>query len=630
MQQLDRLLEQVFTQLDLPLEHARVTLASRPDLCDYQCNAALALAKPLKKAPRQIAELIATETQTLLNNTTATDPLYGLIDSIEIAGPGFLNIKITNTALAQLAQRQLSHPQFGCELVKTPQTIVLDFGGPNVAKEMHVGHLRCAIVGESIQRMLKLVGHTTISDVHLGDWGLPYGKTIYELSLQQPDLPYFNPNHQGDYPAEPLLALSELTLLYKAGNERCKNDPAALEAARQVTAQMQQGTPGYRALWQDFVTVSIDAIQTIYKRLDIHFDHWFGESHSYPYVATVAKAALSNNLMIESDGAQVIHVAEASDGNNPLPPLMIYKTDGAVTYGATDLATIYQRRKDFHPDSIVYIVDKRQGLHFQQVFRAAEKMQYTQQISGQPTELIHIGYGTINGADGKPLKTRDGEQIRLAGLLDDVVKEAARLLPDVNDPQCQADQVTQAQLNELAESVAIAAIKFNDMKNHTGTDYNFDIKQFTRFEGKTGPYLQYAVARINSLLEKAGSLMMATDIKGDKENDSEQGIESLLAKENTIVIENEFERKLVFLLLQFDEVVHKAVAKLEPSIICDHAFDIAQTFSRFYTECKILGDTPAQQRASRLAISLLTKQILSQELYLLGINTPQRIYTQKQ
>ena len=603
MQQLQALFNQAFEALELDQKHASVGLSNRPDLCDFQCNGALALAKQAKKPPRQLAEMIVESVKNLIAAQGQADDY-----AFDIAGPGFINIKLADSLLEQLADAQSSDERLGVSTTEAPQTIVLDFGGPNVAKEMHVGHLRCAIVGESLQRVAQFVGHKTISDVHLGDWGLPYGKTILELKHQKPDLPYFDENHQGEYPEESPVTLEELNRLYREGNERCKNDDAALEEARFITAQMQKGQSGYHGLWKHFVDVSVQAIRKNYERMDINFDYWYGESDSYAYIDRVAKALNEKGILVESEGAQVVHVAEEADGENPLPPLIFFKKDGAVTYGTTDLATIFQRQEDFAPDQIYYVVDQRQGMHFKQVFRAAEQAGFLNKKDGGTTLPLHIGYGTINGPDGKPMKTRDGQQIFLGGMLNEVFEAAKVLLPTAEDEQCKADGVSQEQLDQLAEEIAMAAIKFNDMKNNTATDYSFDMNQCTRFEGKTGPYLQYAVARINSILDRATN----ADITA-----------------GAIKLSNEFERKLVFTLLQLNDTIHKAFEKHEPSVICDHAYEIAQVFSRFYTECPILNQEPEVQ-ASRLKIVELTKAILSLELNLLGIKTPHKIYTKRE
>jgi len=597
MQVLQTLFNQAFKTLNLSLDQAQITLSNRPDLCDFQCNGALALAKQHKKPPRQLAEAILNNVRQSLEAQNQTSLFV-----FDIAGPGFINIILADQLLAKLVGEQAQDPRLGCAKTLTPETIVLDFGGPNVAKEMHVGHLRSAIIGESIQRIMQFVGHKTISDVHLGDWGLPYGKTILELKFQQPDLVYFDNNFQGEYPEKPPVNLQQLNTLYREGNVRCKQDEQALEDARLITAQMQKGAAGYQALWRHFVTVSVAAIRQNYQRLDVNFDYWYGESDAYEYIDKVTGILKSKNLLVESQGAQVIDVASPADGEKPLHPLIFFKNNGAVTYGSTDVATVYQRQQDFAANRIVYVVDQRQSLHFTQVFRAAAKAGFLDN-----TTIHHIGFGTINGKDGKPLKTRDGEQIFLNTMLDEVYQAAKSLLPSPESAECKADQVTAEDLEEMAEAVAMAAVKFNDMKNNPVSDYIFDLEQCTKFEGKTGPYLQYAVARINSILEKAPA------------NWTTQA---------QITLENEFERKLAFTLLQFEPSVYKAFNRYEPSALCDHAYEVAQVFSRFYTECPILNQSPAVL-GSRLALAKLTKQVLSQELELLGIQTPERIYTRR-
>jgi len=613
MQALQTLFLDAFQQLDLALEHAQVSVSSRPDLCDYQCNGALACAKQAKRSPRELAQAIVAQVQSKLSEPAMLDEsIQSDQYRFEIAGPGFINITLDNSLLAQLAERQRQDPRSLCQPSHQRKTIVLDFGGPNVAKEMHVGHLRCAIIGESLTRVARFLGHTTISDVHLGDWGLPYGKTILELQLSQPELVYFDatnhPTTKVFWPKQAPVTLSELNQLYRAGSQRCKDDADALEQARAITAELQQGHPGYTALWRHFVALSRAAIERNYQRLDVHFDLWLGESDAYAYVPKLEELLRTKNLLELSQGAQVIQVAEPSDGDNPLPPLIYYKSNGAVTYGTTDLATILQRREDYQPHQLVYVVDQRQSLHFKQVFRAATIAGLFDPLTpgGESLSAVHVGYGTINDSHGKPLKSRDGEQFYLNDMLDQVRVAAASLLPSPDDPACQRDGIDQRDLDQLAEAVAMAAIKFHDLKNNTASDYTFALEQCTRFEGKTGPYLQYAVARINSIVAKAGQSISPAAIQ----------------------IHHPAERGLLFSLLQTSEQIHKVFAHFEPSFLCDHAYTLAQHFSRFYSECPILSAEPTVQ-ASRLSIALLTKQVLELELKLLGITTPKRIYTRK-
>ncbi len=579
-QKLSEIVGEAFTAAGLPAELGIVKVSDRPDLAQFQCNGALPAARQMGKKPREIADAVV--------EALRARPEFS---KIEIAGPGFINLNVTDEFLA--AHLAAGDERLGIEKSK-PQTIILDYGGPNVAKPMHVGHLRSAIIGDTLRRIYKFAGHKTIADVHLGDWGTQMGQIISELEIREPGWPYFDPKFTGPYPKESPVTLDDLEEIYPAASLACKEDEDRMEIARQATVELQNGRPGYRALWQHFVDVSIVSIKQNFNALDVHFDLWKGESSAHPHIVPMVKLLEEKNLVQESEGAIIIDVSRPNDKKD-FPPLILYKRDGAVMYGTTDLATVYERMIEYRPEKIIYVVDQRQNLHFEQVFRAARSAG----IADEGVDLVHAGFGTMNGTDGKPFKTRDGGIMKLEDLITMGIDKAMARLDEAE----LAKDADQKERGAIAKKVAIAAIKFADLQNNRVADYVFDIDRMTSFEGKTGPYLLYQAVRIKSLLKKAG----AEKIRALK-----------------FVIKNE-DRKLALLLTELPDYFAMALRESTPHVLCDYAFKLAQEFSSFYASCHIISEADAALKASRLALCDLTQKQLSLILDLLGIKIPERM-----
>lgn len=559
----------------------RVQASDRPDLGQFQSNGALAAAKAAKANPRALAEKIAARLQ--------ADPRFA---AVTIAGPGFLNLSLTDAVLEQA----LSQPDavLAPAAVADRGKVVLDFGGPNVAKAMHVGHLRSSIIGDALQRLFRFAGYHTISDVHLGDWGKPMGMLITELSIRQPDLPYFDPNYTGAYPAEPPISMEDLEILYPQAAAACKESPERDEAARIATAELQQGRRGYRALWRHFIDVSIAGVKREFASLGVIFDLWKGEADVDPIIGPMLDDLKSRQIAEIDDGALIVRVGENTD-KKEMPPLMLVKRDGGVLYETTDLATIVDRVREIDPDLCLYIVDQRQHEHFEKVFRGARKAG----LAGKAV-LEHVGFGTINGTDGKPFKTRAGGVLKLYDLIEMAKQEATTRLME----QGIGADYPDAERAEIARQVGLAAIKFADLSNYRLTNYIFDLARFTKFEGKTGPYLQYAAVRVKSLLRRA----------------AEEGKPS-----GAIAIRSDEERELALTILRFPDALEETLKVRAPNIMCDYAFTLAQRFSSFYSAHHILSETDEALRASRLGLASLTLRTLDVSLSLLGIEIPERM-----
>ncbi|MFO1247409.1 MAG: arginine--tRNA ligase [Alphaproteobacteria bacterium] len=552
--------------------------SDRPDLAQFQCNGALAAAKAAKANPRAIAEKIAARLK--------SDPLFA---KVEIAGPGFLNLDLTDAALNERAAK------IGDGVaVPNGKTVVIDFGGPNVAKPMHVGHLRSSIIGDCLQRLYRANGWSVVSDVHLGDWGLQMGQLISEIEIEGTAPIYFDVNFAGPYPETSPVSMDDLETLYPRASAACKADPARLEAARRATVDLQAGRPGYRALWRHFIAVSQVGLEREFGSLGVKFDLWNGESSVDALIPPMIEDMKKRGLAELSEGALVVPVAK-DDDKKPLPPLILVKSEGGVLYGTTDLATIIERVREQNPDLILYVVDHRQHGHFEQVFRAAQKAG----LSGK-AQLEHVGYGTMNGADGKPFKTRAGGVMKLHELIGMATAEAEKRLAE----QGIGADFSAEERAEIARKVGIATIKFADLSNHRTTDYIFDLERFSRFEGKTGPYLQYAAVRIQSILRKA------------KEQGFTPGVPAIHSPE---------ERKLMLQLLSLGDTLQGAEDKRAPNMLCEYAFELAQNFSRFYGEHHILSEPDAALRASRLGLCALVLAVLTRVLGLLGIEVPERM-----
>nr|WP_298687078.1 arginine--tRNA ligase [uncultured Dongia sp.] len=573
----------VFQAQGLDPAFGQVIVSGRPDLGQFQCNGALAAAKAAKQNPRAIAEKVA--------EALKANPVFR---EVSLAGPGFINLSVTDDYFAQAMNRVAADPRLGQPVKLKPDVVVLDYGGPNIAKPMHVGHLRAAIIGDSIRRIFKFVGDETIGDVHMGDWGLQMGMLISELEIRQPALVYFDAKFTGPYPTTSPVTLSELEEMYPKASGDCKADPARLERARLATAELQDGRPGYRAVWQHFFDISVDAMKRDYGNLGVYFDLWKGEACVNDLIPPMVADMKKKGVAIEDKGALIIPVKEESDKQD-IPPLILIKSDGAAMYGTTDLATIIDRVNCQNPDRSVYVVDHRQSLHFVQVFRAAIKAG----INGKG-KLFHLGYGTMNGVDGKPFKTRAGGVMRLDDLIQMMSDEAMKKLTEHG---LGADY-DETERNDIAKKVGVAALKFADLSNNPIANYIFDLDRFSRFEGKTGPYLLYAAVRVKSLLKKA-------EAQGDRPG-------KILAPE-------EGERDLMLMLGQMPDAIDSAYAELAPNRIADFAFNLAQTFSSYYSAFHILSETDVARRHSRLALAELVLKELELCLELLGIETPERM-----
>lgn len=575
--------EAVFAAQDIPVELAVFTKSDRPDLADFQCNGAFQAAKALRKNPREIASGV----QAALQNDPA-------IEEVSVAGPGFINVRLKNAFIAEQLHSvkfdDLSHTQV------EPLTLMLDYGGPNIAKPLHVGHLRSAIIGESIKRIARALGHTVIADVHLGDWGTPMGMLIAELSERHPDWPYFD-DAASEFPTDSPIQVDDLTSLYPEAAAHFKADEAFAQKAREMTAELQQGKAGYRALWQHFVNISLVAVKRDFSALNVDFDLWLGESDADAVMQEMIEDLREKGLAVESEGATVIHVQRDED-EIEIPPLILVKSDGGVTYASTDLATIYQRVQSNQPDRIAYVVDQRQSLHFKQVFRAASLAGYIDE-----QKLEHIGFGTVNGKDGKPFKTREGGVMRLSDLIQLARDEVAHKVGQDEEGECTAE----GDIPAMIESIAVAAVKFGDLSSPRVSDYIFDTEAFVRLEGKTGPYIQYAAVRVQSLLDKAREKAVRVD------------------RDVTLQLEQEEERSLALALLDYPAAMQRAFDRRMPSDLCEHVYGVAQAYSRFYQACKILGAEDEGVKLSRLNLSQRVFEHVSACLQHLGIAVPTRM-----
>lgn len=579
--QLSDILGQVFESEGLDKALGRVIVSDRPDLAQFQCNGAMGAAKAAKKNPRAVAESVSAK---LKDNK--------IFAKIDIAGPGFINLTLTDDALKNYITTMANNARCGAESVEHKETIMLDYGGPNVAKPMHVGHLRSSIIGDSIRRILQFHGHHTIGDIHMGDWGTQMGMMISELELMHPDWVYFDESYTGEYPSEPVVSMEDFEEIYPRVSALCKTDEARLELSKKATVDLQNKRRGYYALWQQFVQISLQSMKANFTALNVHFDLWKGETDVHDLIAPMVDDMRQRGYAVESDGATVVHVKK-NDDNKEYPPLILYKRDGGVLYGTTDLATLVERVRDYNPSRVLYIVDKRQSLHFEQVYRAAKLTG----IVREEVELTHLGYGTMNGPDGKPFKTRAGGVLKLEDLIAMGRDKALQRIEEVHA----GEGFPQTEKEDIAMKVAIAAIKFADLQNSFSADYVFDLDRMTSFEGKTGPYLLYQAVRIKSLLEKAGY---------------KAGGQILIA---------DVDRPLYLMLSELPEVIENAARNYTPHVICDHAYKLAQAFSSFYGNTHILSEADPVQKQSWLTLSAMVLAQLELMLGLIGINIPQRM-----
>ena len=580
-----------FTDCGYDAKYGKVTLSNRPDLCEYQCNGAMAAAKEYKKAPFMIADEVAAK--------LAEASMFSMTESVK---PGFLNLKLDEAFLASyVADMQKDEGRFGCEKAKNPKTIMIDYGGPNVAKPLHVGHLRSAIIGESIKRIGKFAGHKVIGDVHLGDWGLQMGLIITELKLRQPDLVYFDENFEGEYPKEASFTISELEEIYPTASKKSKEDEAYKEAAMQATYELQNGRKGYQALLSHILNVSVTDLKKNYENLNVSFELWKGESDAQPYIPAMVQKMKDDGFAYVSDGALVVDVKEDTD-TKEIPPCMILKSDGASLYNTTDLATIVWREEDYDPDEIIYVVDKRQELHFVQVFRCARKTGLVK----PETELKFLGFGTMNGKDGKPFKTRDGGVMRLEYLVSEIDNEMLKKITE-NQKAKENLGISEEEAKETAKTVALAAIKYGDLSNQASKDYIFDIDRFTSFEGNTGPYILYTIVRIKSILHKYHDL-----------GKSAEGAVITSAH-------SESEKNLMLEISKFNAVIDGAFADTAPHKICSYIYDLANAFNSFYHETKIMSEEDETVQKSYIRLLELTKSVLETSIDLLGFSAPERM-----
>lgn len=564
---------QAFAKIDLPAALGVVRVSDRPDLCQFQCNGAMAAAKAARKNPRDLAQDLV---QILEEN-----PLFS---KLEIAGPGFINLNVTDEFLTAHLKEITNGQRFGVESIEPGQTVVLDYGGPNIAKPMHVGHLRSSIIGDSLRRICTFAGYRAIGDVHLGDWGTPMGQVLSELEERS----LFGQS----------VTMKELEEIYPAASKACKENEERMERARAATVKLQDGDPTYRSVWKQFIDVSIEGMKKNFDDLGVHFDLWNGEASVHDLIAPMVEDLRQKGLAIESDGALIVNV-ERPDDKKEMPPLILYKRDGAVMYGTTDLATILNRIEEYHPAKIIYVVDQRQNLHFEQVFRAARLANIAPEDN---IELTHAGFGTMNGPDGKPFKTRTGGVMKLSDLIVMGLEKARARLDEAK----LASDMGAAEREDIAKKVAVAALKFADLQNNRLADYVFDIDRMTSFEGKTGPYLLYQTVRIKSLLRKAEAQQFK------------------ISDLSNLVIE-EADRPLALLLGEFPDHFELTLKHYTPHVLCDYAYKLAQSFSSFYGNCHILSEENESLRASRLALCDGVQKQLALILDLLGIQIPERM-----
>ncbi len=583
--QLTAITSGAFETLGFDAKYGDVTRSDRPDLGQFQCNGALAAAKAYKSNPRKIAESVADH---LKRETT--------LESVSLAGPGFINLSVTDRALADHIAAMASDERLGIDGVAARQKIVVDYGGPNVAKPMHVGHLRAAIIGESIKRIARFLGHDVLGDVHLGDWGLQMGMLITEVERRQPELPYFDADLSGPYPEDSPISLNDLEEMYPAASARAQEDPAATEAARQATFDLQQGRAGYRALWAHFHDVSIAGLKADYAQLGVEFDLWLGESDTQDRIARLIDRLRNGGFAYKSEGALVMDVAEPGD-KKEIPPLMLLKSDGAVLYGTTDLATIDQRVRDLNAELVVYVVDSRQGDHFRQVFRAAHRSG----IAPESVRLEHAGFGTMNGTDGRPFRTRAGGMMKLKDLMQLVTDKATERMTEAEVAKDYGDDERAA----IARMVGMATLKYADLMNHRTRDYVFDLDRFSSFEGRTGPYLLYTAVRTRSILRKAAARGL--------------GSGSLVPPASNM------ERNVMLKIVELSDVLCRAWDGRAPNHLCEFGYSLATTFNRFYHEHHILSERDAARQASWLALSACCVRVLELTLDLLGIEVPERM-----
>ena len=573
-----------FVQAGYDASYGKVTISNRPDLCEYQCNGALAGAKAYKKAPFMIAEDVVEKIK--------DRPCF---EEVSVVKPGFINLKLQKTYIANYLNQMKEDQDLGLEKVEDPRMILVDYGGPNVAKPLHVGHLRSAIIGESVKRIARKMGHKVLGDIHLGDWGYQMGLIITELMERKPELPYFQEEYEGEYPKEAPFTIGELEEIYPTASQKAKENEAYREKALHATYLLQNGHRGYTALWNHIIQVSVSDLKKNYANLHVEFDLWKGESDAQAYIPDMVERLKTEGYAHIDDGALVVDVEEETDTKD-VPPCIIQKSDGASLYSTTDLATLVQREEDYHPDQVIYLADKRQELHFVQVFRTAKKTG----IVPEETDLKFLGFGTMNGKDGKPFKTREGGVMRLENLIAEIEGEMLKKIMDNRT-------VDEEEARKTARLVGLAAIKYGDLSNQASKDYVFDVDRFTSFEGNTGPYVLYTIVRIKSILNKyqadggnlAGLCVMPAD------SDSEKALQLETSK--------------------YNDVMAAAYEELAPHKICAYIYDLANAFNRFYHGVKILAEEDAKKKQSYIALLLLVRCVLEECIEVLGFEAPERM-----
>ena len=577
-------LSTAFEKAGYDKKYAKVTVSNRPDLCQYQCNGALAAAKEYHKAPIQMAN----EVVAILENSDT-------FAQITAQMPGFINIVVSEQFLSDYINQMKADETYGCTKTASKDTIVIDYGGANVAKPLHVGHLRSAIIGESIKRTARYLGYHVVGDVHLGDWGLQIGLIITELKHRKPELVYFDPDYTGEYPTEPPFTMADLEEIYPYASGYSKEHEDYKEEAQTATAELQAGRKGYLALWQHIINVSVADLKKIYTKLNVDFDLWKKESDAQPYIPDMVQGMKDGGYAHLDDGALVVDVKEETD-TKEIPPCMILKSNGATLYNTTDLATIVERRKLFDPKKIIYVVDKRQGLYFEQVFRCARKTK----IIGDDVDLIFVGFGTMNGKDGKPFKTRDGAVLRLETLLSDVEKQ-------VEDKMADRDMEEDVR-HAAAQKIGLAAIKYGDLSNQASKDYVFDVDRFTSFEGNTGPYILYTIVRIKSLMNKVKA----------------QGIE-VKGEDAILPSQSKSQTDVMLAVSKWAETIEAAFNEQAPHKICQFIYELSDAFNKFYHENKIVTNEDEKVRASYIALSRFVGNVLEQGINLLGLEAPDKM-----
>ena len=584
MEQMAEELSAAFEKAGYDPSYGKVTVSNRPDLCEYQCNGAMAGAKAYHKAPFMIADDVVAQ----LSDSR-------IFSRAEVVKPGFINLDVKPEFVAEYMNKMAEDEKLSVETAKNPKTIIIDYGGPNVAKPLHVGHLRSAIIGESIKRIGRFVGHKVIGDVHLGDWGLQMGLIITELKHRKPELVYFDDSFTGEYPAEAPFTISELEEIYPTASGKAKEDDAYRENALHATYLLQNGHRGYRAIWNHIINVSVSDLKRNYANLNVSFDLWKGESDAQAYIPDMIDKLKKDGFAHEDQGALVIDVQEETD-TKEIPPCMIQKSDGASLYGTTDLATLVQRVEDYHPDKVIYVVDKRQELHFTQVFRSAKKTG----IVPAETELKFLGFGTMNGKDGKPFKTREGGVMRLETLISETAEKMYKKISENH-------AIEEEEARKTANMIGVAALKYGDLSNQASKDYVFDVDRFISFEGNTGPYILYTIVRIKSILNKYQA--QGNSLDGLKVQEAHADCEKALMLEAA----------------KYNDVIANAFQDLAPHKICAYIYDLANAFNRFYHETKILGEENAEKQKSYIALLKVTKDVLEGCIDVLGFEAPERM-----